>query len=95
METVAPNSPANTADIQPGDILVAVNSTKIASTGQATKLFKQTSDKFTIRIERRSTLKFYPSQESLSRVRPIFKCVVWWLKTFKFDLISGMNFKAL
>ncbi|KAK7097991.1 PDZ domain-containing protein 8-like [Littorina saxatilis] len=52
VDLVQSDSPAARADIRKEDILVSLGTTRIVSTKQAAKLFKNAGEKFTVRIER-------------------------------------------
>lgn len=52
VDSVVPKSPAATADVRKGDILVSVGTSRVTSSKQAKKLFKNAGDRFTVRIER-------------------------------------------
>ncbi|XP_060074171.1 PDZ domain-containing protein 8-like [Ylistrum balloti] len=52
IDSVVPKSPAAMTDIRKGDILVSVGTSRVTSSKQAKKLFKNAGDRFTVRIER-------------------------------------------
>ncbi|XP_051883393.1 PDZ domain-containing protein 8 [Pristis pectinata] len=52
VETVTPNSPAATADLQKGDRLIAIGGTKVTSSVHVLKLIKQAGDKVLVYYER-------------------------------------------
>ncbi|XP_053440653.1 PDZ domain-containing protein 8 [Nycticebus coucang] len=52
IETVAPNSPAETAGLQRGDRLIAIGGVKITSTLQVLKLIKQAGERVLVYYER-------------------------------------------
>ncbi|XP_033742229.1 PDZ domain-containing protein 8-like [Pecten maximus] len=52
VDSVISKSPAATADIRKGDILISVGTSRVTSSKQAKKLFKNAGDRFTVRIER-------------------------------------------
>ncbi|XP_021364623.1 PDZ domain-containing protein 8-like [Mizuhopecten yessoensis] len=52
VDSVVPKSPAAMADVRKGDILVSVGTSRVTSSKQAKKLFKNAGDRFTVRIER-------------------------------------------
>ncbi|KAE8751360.1 hypothetical protein FOCC_FOCC001931 [Frankliniella occidentalis] len=53
VDTVLPGSPASNSDVQPGDLLIAVEGKKISTIAQAAKCMKGAGDKYTLRLERR------------------------------------------
>ncbi|XP_022620860.1 PDZ domain-containing protein 8 [Seriola dumerili] len=52
IETVTPNSPANLADLQKGDRLIAIGGVKVTSSVQVPKLLKQAGDRVLVLYER-------------------------------------------
>nr|XP_033796900.1 PDZ domain-containing protein 8 [Geotrypetes seraphini] len=52
IETVMPNSPAATADLQKGDRLIAIGGVKVTSSVQTLKLIKQAGDRVLVYYER-------------------------------------------
>ncbi|XP_051278774.1 PDZ domain-containing protein 8 [Dicentrarchus labrax] len=52
IETVTPNSPAATADLQKGDRLIAIGGVKVTSSVQVPKLLKQAGDRVVVLYER-------------------------------------------
>lgn len=53
VEVVAPLSPAASADVRRGDILVSIDNKRITSLSQAARILKTAGDRFTLRVERR------------------------------------------
>lgn len=53
VDTVLPGSPASNSDVQPGDLLMAVDGKKISTIAQAAKCMKGAGDKYTLRLERK------------------------------------------
>ncbi|PSN46043.1 hypothetical protein C0J52_07689 [Blattella germanica] len=62
VDTVLPQSPASLADVQRGDIVIAVDGKRISSMAQAARIIKGTADKFTVRVERQLNLRVQPSE---------------------------------
>lgn len=61
VDTVLPGSPASSSDVQPGDLLMAVDGKRIASIAQAAKCMKGAGDKYTLRLERKIACSSPPS----------------------------------
>ncbi|XP_034235149.1 PDZ domain-containing protein 8 [Thrips palmi] len=53
VDTVLPGSPASNSDVQPGDLLTAVDGKRISTIAQAAKCMKGAGDKYTLRLERK------------------------------------------